>query len=100
MTRSVGKPVISVPESRALIFGIHFFLRTLLLLVLAMAPVTVWAQSQAINDTIRGRVTDPTGAGVADATVTISQPDLGINRSQYTGRTSNTVHPITSMMTY
>src|SRR5207302_7904811 len=52
---------------------------------LAMAPVTVWAQSQAINATIRGRVTDPTGAGVADATVTISQPARGVSRSLNTG---------------
>ena len=100
MTRSVGKPVISVPESRALIFGIHFFLRTLLLLVLAMAPVTVWAQSQAINATIRGRVTDPTGAGVADATVTISQPARGVSRSLNTGPEGYYVFPNLALGTY
>src|SRR5437660_11674408 len=81
----VGKPVISPPENRALIFGIRFFLLTLLLLVLGMAPVAVWAQSQAINATIRGRVTDPTGAGVPDATGTIRQPARGISRCLNTG---------------
>ena len=96
----VGKPVISPPENRALIFGIRFFLLTLLLLVLGMAPVAVWAQSQAINATIRGRVTDPTGAGVPDATVTISQPARGISRSLNTGPEGYYVFPNLALGTY
>src|SRR5437868_2721085 len=100
MTCPVGKPVISPPENRALIFGIRFFLLTLLLLVLGMAPVAVWAQSQAINATIRGRVTDPTGAGVPDATVTISQPARGISRSLNTGPEGYYIFPNLPLGTY
>jgi hypothetical protein len=42
-------------------------------------------QSQAINGTIRGRVTDPGGTAIAKATVKIDSPDTGLSRTEETG---------------
>ena len=49
------------------------------------APHTVLAQSQSINGTIRGRAVDPTGASLPGATVTITNPALGVTRTAQTG---------------
>lgn len=66
----------------------------------SMASIAAWGQSQAINATIRGRVTDPTGAGLADATVTISQPARGVSRSLNTGPDGYYVFPNLPLGTY
>src|SRR4051812_27216791 len=44
-----------------------------------------FAQSQAINGSIRGRVSDPAGAPVAQATVKVENTQTGFNRSVDTG---------------
>lgn len=46
---------------------------------------TAFSQSQSINGTIRGRVSDPSGASVSGATITISNPSVGFTRSATTG---------------
>lgn len=62
--------------------------------VLAVALVTAlgsslslpgWSQSQSINGTIRGLVTDSTGAAIAGATVTIKNVDTGYTRTTTSG---------------
>jgi hypothetical protein len=40
-----------------------------------------WAQSQSINGTIRGHVTDATGASVAGATVTVINAEIGYTKT-------------------
>jgi len=40
-----------------------------------------WAQSQSINGTIRGHVTDATGASVAGASVTVVNSELGYSKT-------------------
>jgi hypothetical protein len=40
-----------------------------------------WAQSQSINGTIRGHVTDATGASIAGATVTVTNAELGYTKT-------------------
>jgi hypothetical protein len=48
------------------------------------APVTTapaWGQSQSINGTIRGHVTDATGASVAGATITVTNAELGYTKT-------------------
>ena len=40
-----------------------------------------WGQSQSINGTIRGRVTDATGASVAGATITVTNAELGYTKT-------------------
>jgi hypothetical protein len=53
---------------------------TALLLALPLAEHTLFAQSQSINGTVRGTITDPTGAPVAGATVTVKDTDTGYTR--------------------
>ena len=43
--------------------------------------VATWAQSQSINGTIRGEVSDSTGAPIAGATVTVRNLDTGYTRT-------------------
>src|SRR5215469_87346 len=40
-----------------------------------------WAQSQSINGTIRGHVTDATGASIAGASVTVVNSELGYSKT-------------------
>ena len=51
-----------------------------LLLLLGLA-LPVWSQSQAVNGTIRGQITDPNGAVVGDAQVTVTNADTGFTRT-------------------
>ena len=53
------------------------------LLVSALAPL--YGQTQAINGSIRGRVTDPAGAAVPAATVTVTNTATGYTRDAQTG---------------
>ncbi len=46
----------------------------------SLAASLAWGQSQAINGTIRGLVSDSTGAPIAGATVTVTNNDTGIAR--------------------
>ena len=54
-----------------------------LLVVLCLANVVVWAQSSTTS--LRGTVTDASGAAVAAAKVTLTSPDRGIERTTTTG---------------
>lgn len=47
----------------------------------ALSAQFLTAQTQAINGTIRGRVTDPGGAPISKATVEAVSPDLGFSRT-------------------
>ncbi|RSL17748.1 carboxypeptidase family protein [Edaphobacter aggregans] len=49
-------------------------------LVVSSASLPAWAQSQSINGTIRGLVSDSTGAPIAGATVTVKNLDTGYTR--------------------
>ncbi len=49
-------------------------------LLASIASTPVWPQSQSINGTIRGLVSDPTGAAIAGATVTVKNLDTGYTR--------------------
>jgi len=40
-----------------------------------------WGQSQSINGTIRGHVTDATGASVAGATITVTNAEVGYTKT-------------------
>ena len=55
-----------------------FALLTLVLLT-GFAP-PAWSQSQAVNGTIRGHVTDPMDAAVTGASVTVTNADTGFSR--------------------
>ena len=59
------------------------FLGSLLVLVLSLASFGM-AQSQAINGTIRGRATDPTGAAIVGANVTVRNLETAFTRSVQT----------------
>ena len=50
-------------------------------LIASVTSQPAWAQSQSINGTIRGLVSDPTGAPVAGATVTVRNLDTGFTRT-------------------
>lgn len=53
-------------------------------ILFSTAPAA-WSQSQSINGTIRGRVSDPSGAAIAGATVTVTNPAVGVERTVTTG---------------
>lgn len=55
-----------------------------LLLFAVSAASVAHAQSQSINGTIRGRVADPSGASVPGATVTVTNPTVGVTRTTTT----------------
>ncbi|WP_084080991.1 TonB-dependent receptor [Edaphobacter aggregans] len=46
-----------------------------------VSTAPAWGQSQSINGTIRGHVTDATGASVAGATVTVTNAEMGYSRT-------------------
>ena len=61
-------------------------LRTLILAgLLAAILIPLGAQTQAINGSIRGRVTDPAGAAIPGAAVTVTNTATGFTRDTQTG---------------
>src|SRR5579883_1017945 len=59
----------------------RFALRSLILTLLLAAGIgSLFAQTQAINGSIRGRITDPAGAAIPAATVTITNTATGYTR--------------------
>src|SRR6266566_4936371 len=65
-----------------------------------IAVQCAFAQSQAINGSIRGRVTDSAGASVAQASVAIANVDTGFTRSLKTGEEGYYVFPNLPLGTY
>ena len=59
----------------------QFSAASLFLATLLLASSVLSAQTQAINGTIRGRVTDPAGAPIPKATVEAASTDTGFSRS-------------------
>ena len=59
-----------------------------------------WGQSQAINGTISGRVTDSTAAAVAAATVTVTNTGTGFTRTANSGADGYYVLPNLPLGTY
>ena len=52
----------------------------LLVLIVALLPSIAFSQSQSINGTIRGQVTDISGAPVQGASITAMNVDTGLTR--------------------
>jgi hypothetical protein len=50
----------------------------------ALSPGLIWAQAQAINGSIRGRVTDPVASPIAQADVKIENTGTGLEKSSQT----------------
>ncbi|MBZ5569806.1 MAG: carboxypeptidase-like regulatory domain-containing protein [Acidobacteriia bacterium] len=59
----------------------------------SLVSVAAWGQSQAINGTIRGRVSDPTGAAIAEAAVSVANRSTGFSRSGSTNSEGYYVFP-------
>ena len=79
-------------------YRLRFF--SLVLATALIAAPCALAQSQAINGSIRGRVTDSAGASVPQASVAIANSDTGFNRSQSTGDEGYFVFPNLPLGTY
>jgi hypothetical protein len=62
--------------------------------------VALWAQSQSINGTIRGEVSDSTGAPIAGATVTLRNLDTGYTRTITSGTDGLYIAPDLPVGTY
>jgi hypothetical protein len=77
-------------------------LQTLLVLSLVslFAAGALFAQTQAINGSIRGHVTDPGGASVPQAKVTVSNAENGYTRAADTGDEGYFVFPNLPLGTY
>ena len=89
---SFGKKPLSV---------ITFALRCALLAgLLAATFAPLGAQTQAINGSIRGRVTDPAGAAVPAATVTVTNSATGYTRDAQSGDDGYFVIPNLPLGTY
>jgi Carboxypeptidase regulatory-like domain/TonB dependent receptor-like, beta-barrel len=71
----------------------------ILALFVSLAPATL-AQSESINGTIRGRITDPTGQPVAAATVTAVNNATGYTRTISSGEDGYYVLPTLPIGTY
>ncbi len=59
----------------------------------ALSPGLIWAQAQAINGSIRGRVTDPVASPIAQADVKIENTGTGLERSAQTTEDGYYVFP-------
>ena len=68
--------------------------------VITVASHLAWAQTQSINGTVRGRVTDPAGAAIPGAQVTVKNAATGFERSQSTGEDGFYVLPNLPLGTY
>ena len=52
-----------------------------IVLLLGLSSLPAWAQSESINGTIRGRITDPSGSAVPQASVTVTNTATGYTRT-------------------
>jgi hypothetical protein len=64
------------------------------------STVPAWAQSQSINGTIRGTVSDSSGTPIAGATVTLKNLDTGYTRSVVASADGNYIAPDLPIGTY
>jgi len=71
-----------------------------LLLAVLLYTAGAWAQSQAINGTIRGRVADPNGDAVPGASVTILNAATGFTKTAESGTDGYYVFPNLPLGTY
>jgi Carboxypeptidase regulatory-like domain/TonB dependent receptor len=71
-----------------------------LILLLSVAAVTAWSQSQAINGTIRGRLFDASGAAVAGGSVEVRNTDTGFRRTVQSNEDGYYVFPNLPLGTY
>jgi hypothetical protein len=69
-------------------------------LLVSSASGSAWAQSQSINGTIRGTVSDVTGAPIAGAAVTLKNLDTGYTRSVVAGAEGVYIAPDLPIGTY
>lgn len=54
-------------------------------LLASTGSLPAWAQSQSINGTIRGHVADASGASVGEASVTVTNSEVGFSKTVSTG---------------
>ncbi|MFL6437977.1 MAG: TonB-dependent receptor domain-containing protein [Terriglobales bacterium] len=73
---------------------------TLLVVAVMMSATNALGQSQAINGTVRGRVSDVSGASVEGATVTIHNSATGLSKTTQTGTDGYYVFPNLPLGTY
>lgn len=87
-------------EKRVRLCNLH--VRSALILVFAclLATVSAWSQSQAINGTIRGRLSDASGAAVAGGTVVVRNTDTGFQRTIQSNEDGYYVFPNLPLGTY
>jgi hypothetical protein len=77
-----------------------FWSVTVLAIVVAMCGTEALAQSDAINGTVRGRVSDASDASIQGATVTIHNSATGLSRTAQTGTDGYYVFPNLPLGTY
>jgi hypothetical protein len=77
-----------------------FWSVTVLAIVVAMCGTEAFAQSDAINGTVRGRVSDASDASIEGATVTIHNSATGLSRTAQTGTDGYYIFPNLPLGTY
>jgi len=73
---------------------------TALAAVIVMSAINVFGQSQAINGTVRGRVSDVSDASIEGATVTIHNGATGLAKTTQTGTDGYYIFPDLPLGTY
>jgi len=75
-------------------------IRTLVTSVLVLSAAPAFPQSQSINGTIRGRVTDPTGAALPGTSVVVKNTDTAYARDLTTDNDGRYLAPNLPLGTY
>jgi hypothetical protein len=99
MARSMGRHELNVQRNMRA-HGRLFWLAAILAFIVLLSGINVFAQSQAINGTVRGRVSDASDASMEGATVMVHDSATGLSRTVQSNSDGYYVIPNLPLGTY